>query len=90
MLIDPYIRHRYSVLFFGLLLSLGQSPILDPPGFETGVVEFLLAMNLIAAVLALDAGPVRRIALGVLAIAVVTRPAAAWLDQESLSVASQK
>jgi hypothetical protein len=88
MLIDLYIRHRYSVLFFGLLLSLGLSPILDPLGFETSVIEFLLAMNLIAAVLALDAGPVRRIALGVLALALVTRPAAAWLDQESLSVAS--
>jgi Ion channel len=88
MISDLYIRHRYGVLFFGLLLSLGVSPILDPLGFETSAIEVLLALNLIAAVLALEPGTARRVALAVLAIALVTRPAAAWLDQGSLSVAS--
>lgn len=88
MIGDLYIRHRYGVLFFGLLLSLAVAPILDPLGFEMGTIEALLAMNLIAAVLALEPGPVRRAALAALAVALVTRPAAAWLDQESLSVAS--
>lgn len=88
MIRDLYIRHRYGVLFFGLLLSLAVSPILDPLGFETSAIEFLLAMNLIAAVLALDPGPVRQAALAVLGIALVMRPGAAWLDQGPLSVAS--
>lgn len=88
MISDLYIPRRYGVLFFGLLLSLAVAPILDPLGFEMGTIEALLALNLIAAVLALDPGPVRRAALAVLAVALVTRPAAAWLDQGSLSVAS--
>jgi hypothetical protein len=88
MIRNLYIRHRYGVLFFGLLLSLAVAPILDPLGFETSTIEVLLAMNLIAAVLAFDPGPVRQAALAVLAIALVTRPGAAWLDQGSLSVAS--
>jgi hypothetical protein len=85
---DIYTRHRFGVLFFGLLLSLGLSPLLDPLGFDTGVAEGLLAMNLIAGVLALGPGRARQAALGVMAIALVTRPAAALLDQASLSVAS--
>jgi hypothetical protein len=88
MIRDLYIRHRYGVLFFGLLLSLGISPVLDPLGFETSVVEALLALNLVAAVLALDPGPVRRAALVVLGVALVPRPAAASMNQRSLSVAS--
>ena len=39
---DVYTRNRYGVLFFGLLLSLVLSPVLDPLGFETSVVEALL------------------------------------------------
>jgi hypothetical protein len=85
---DIYTRHRFGVLFFGLLLSLGLSPILEPLGFDTGVAEGLLAMNLIAGVLALGPGRARQAALAVMAIALVTRPAAALLDQASLSVAS--
>jgi hypothetical protein len=88
MLRDLYTGNRYGVLFFGLLLSLVVSPVLYPLGFETGVIEALLAMNLIAATLALDKGPTRRAALLVLVIALLTRPAAGWLDQHSLSIAS--
>ncbi|MBL8198386.1 MAG: two pore domain potassium channel family protein [Chromatiales bacterium] len=85
---DVYTRNRYGVLFFGLLLSLVLSPVLDPLGFETSVVEALLAMNLVAATLALDRGPVRRTVLVVLAIALVTRPAADFMNQGDLSIAS--
>jgi len=88
MVTDLYARHRYRVLFFGLLVSLAVSPILDPLGLATGVIEALLAINLVAAVLALDAGPVRRAALAVLAIALLTRPAAAWLGEGGVSLAS--
>ena len=85
---DVYTRNRYGVLFFGLLLSLVLSPVLDPLGFDTSVVEALLAMNLVAATLALDRGPVRRTVLVVLAIALVTRPAADFMNQGDLSIAS--
>jgi Ion channel len=88
MLPDVYTRNRYGVLFFGLLLSLVLSPVLDPLGLETGLVEVLLAMNLVAAALALEHGPVRRMVLVVLAIALVTRPAANWMDQGGVSIAS--
>jgi hypothetical protein len=84
---DVYTRNRYGVLFFGLLLSLVLSPILDPLGFKTSVVEALLAINLVAATLALDRVPVRRVALVVLGVALVTRPAAGWLDQDAVSIA---
>ena len=88
MLPDIYTRNRYGVLFFGLLLSLVLAPVLDPLGLETGLVEVLLAMNLVAAAVALDRGPVRRTVLVVLAIALVTRPAADLMNQSEVSIAS--
>ena len=88
MLPDIYTRNRYGVLFFGLLLSLVLSPVLDPLGLETGLVEVLLAMNLVAAAVALDRGPVRRTVLVVLAIALVTRPAADLMQYGDVSIAS--
>ena len=89
MISDLYVRYRYGILFYGLLLSLGLSPILDPLGFETSVIEVLLAINLVAAVFSIAPGPVRRVAVAVLVVALILRPAAAWLDQRVLSVASQ-
>lgn len=83
-----YLSHRFRMLFFGLLLSLIASPIVEPLGFETSVVEALLGINLIAAVLALEPGRVRRVALALLAVALVTRPAAAWMDENAVSVGS--
>lgn len=88
MLSDLYTHRRYRILFFGLMLSLVVAPILGPLGFETGVVEALLAMNLVVAVIALDPGPVRWGALTALAVTLVTRPAAAWLEADAVSVAS--
>lgn len=83
-----YAEHRYSVLFYSLLLSLSLPPILEQAGITDGGVEFLLGANLLAAVSALDRGPVRAAALTILPLALLARPGAALLDQGALSRAS--
>jgi hypothetical protein len=67
---------------------LAIAPAVRPFGFRGAVVEALLATNLVAAVLAVGAGNLRRAALVVLVVALAAPSAAAWLDQPALSTAS--
>ncbi len=83
-----YASHRYSVLFYSLLLSLSLPPILEQAGITDGGVEFLLGANVLAAVWALDRGWVRATTLAILLIALIARPAGVWLSQEALSTMS--
>ena len=46
-----YHRHRYAVLFYTLLVTLGIAPLLAALGFSTNTLQILLAFSLLAAVL---------------------------------------
>ena len=48
---SAYHRHRYAVLFYTLLVTLGIAPLLAALGFSTNVLQILLAFSLLAAVL---------------------------------------
>ncbi|MEQ1800872.1 MAG: potassium channel family protein [Gammaproteobacteria bacterium] len=83
-----YSEHRFGVLFYSLLASLLVSPVIHPLGLSGGVVEALLAVNLLAAALAIDRGPLRKVALATLTVALVARPGAATFGQDAVAVGS--
>ena len=83
-----YAEHRFGVLFYSLLASLLISPVIQPLGLSGGVIEALLAINLLAATLAIDRGPLRRVALTTLTVALVARPGAATFGQDAVAVGS--
>lgn len=84
-----YAAHRYAILFGSLLATLGVLPLLRPLGFDGDWFEVFLAGNLLAAVLTVGKGWLRRMALTVLAMALVARVGAAWLGLAAMSGASR-
>jgi hypothetical protein len=68
--IAVYRRHRFSILFYSLVITLGVAPLLKTIGTESNVIETFLAVNLLAAVLgeALDRGMWWLVLLGIVPI----------------------
>lgn len=81
-----YIRCRYSILFYSLVLTLVAVPILNI--FKSGgiLIDSLLAANLMAAVLPVNIGKRRTILITVMIVVWLARPLALWLNQKTLSV----
>ena len=69
-LMSAYGAHRYRVLFYTLLLTLGTAPLLAALGFSTNGLQILLAFSLIAAVLGVQGQRWRTLLMLVAAIAV--------------------
>jgi len=80
-----YLHRRYAILFYSLLLTIAVGPALKAFRLETGLIEVLLAANVLVAVLPVGAGGARRILLGALGIAVAEWVVAVWLQQPALS-----
>ncbi|MEW6273482.1 MAG: hypothetical protein AB1689_29740, partial [Thermodesulfobacteriota bacterium] len=68
-LASRYLRRRYTVLFFSLLLTLGAAPLLEALEMRGGVLKLFLILNLAAA--AAGGGARARRVLAVLVVAVV-------------------
>jgi hypothetical protein len=87
-LVRAYLARRYAILFYSLLLTLGAAPLLAALHFEGGLLQFFLALNLLAAVVGL--GDRRPSCLWLLlGLAVLTvRLAALWLHTNGLATAS--
>ena len=54
--------HRYAVLFYTLLLTLGAAPLLAALRFSTDLLQILLTFSLLAAVLGVGVGALLRVA----------------------------
>lgn len=80
-----YLERRYTILFCTLLFTLVASPVIAAFGGEGDVIEVLLAACLLAAVVPLNAGKYRNLALALMAIALLARPVAARLGYPTLS-----
>ena len=80
-----YLRRRYTILFYTLLLTMLAAPALATFGLEATPVEVLLAVSLLAAVLPVAVGRLRRVVLTCMALAWLGRVAAEWSDQPGLS-----
>jgi hypothetical protein len=79
-----YLRWRYAILFYSLLLTLAVGPLCSALGFRANLLELFLAMNLLAAVLPIGVRKTRRILLTILGVAFVGRGALAWLGRPVL------
>lgn len=59
-LLRSYASHRYTILFYSLLVTLGAAPLLEALRLDAGLLEFFVGLNLLAGALGLDAGWKRR------------------------------
>jgi hypothetical protein len=69
--------HRYAVLFYALLVTLGAAPLLTALGFDADLLQIFLAFSLLAALLGVPRPGRRMILLTVAAVAIGLRVAPA-------------
>jgi hypothetical protein len=62
-LLRSYATHRYAILFYSLLATMGAAPLLAALGRDAALLEIFLALNLLAASLGLEGGWKRRVFL---------------------------
>jgi hypothetical protein len=80
-----YLRRRYAYLFYTLLFTMVAAPGFAALEISGGLIELLLAANLLAAVLPVRAGKGRRVLLITMSLVWLARAATAWLDHPALS-----
>ena len=80
-----YLRRRYAILFYTLLLTMVVSPLVGAFELNGAMIELFLAANLLAAVLPVKAGIHRRFLLAAMVVVWLVRPTAAWFDHPALS-----
>jgi hypothetical protein len=66
-----YALHRYAILFYSLLITLGAAPLLAVLGRDVALLEIFLAVNLLASALGFEAGWKRRVLLALTVTALV-------------------
>ena len=85
---SAYFQHRYTILFYSLLLTIAAGPLFASMGYGTDLIELFLATNLVAAVIPVRRRSGRRLLLVILIAALIIRLATGWLNQATLAVAS--
>ena len=80
-----YLRRRYAILFYTLLLTMVALPLLAAFELTGALIEFFLAANLLAAVMPVGTGRSRRVALIFISVLWLARPATAWFGHPELS-----
>jgi hypothetical protein len=83
---NAYLSRRYTILFYSLLITIVAGPVLSAFELSGILMELLLAANLLAAVMPVNAGRSRRFIFVVMFIVWLARPVTAWLDLPVLSV----
>src|SRR5262245_26783459 len=86
-LLRAYVRCRFGVLFYSLLLTFAAAPLLSLLGFSTNLIELFLSFNLIAAVIPFGVGRTRRALLVVVAVILLVKLVAAASGSSSLKTA---
>src|SRR5262249_34249765 len=80
-----YFRRRYTILFYSLVFTMAASPIVAALGWRGAVIESLLAANLLAAAIPINAGKTRTFLLAAMAAGWLARVLAAWSGHSRLS-----
>ncbi len=62
-LFRAYASHRYAILFYSLLITIGAAPLLAALGRDAALLEFFLALSLLAGALGFESGWTRRVVL---------------------------
>ena len=80
-----YLRRRYAILFYMLLLTMVAAPVFAAFELEGSLIEVFLGANLLAAVMPVSAGRGRYVLLTIVTAAWLARPATVWFDYPALS-----
>ena len=80
-----YFQRRYTILFYTIILTVLASPMIATLGLSGALIESLLAANLLAALMPVNAGRNRNVLLAVMTAGWLARPATAWLGHPVLS-----
>lgn len=80
-----YLRQRYTILFYTLMLTMVAAPIFAALEFPGVLIESLLAANLLVAVLPVSARRGRSTLLALMFLVWLARSAIAWLERPELS-----
>jgi Ion channel len=83
-----YLRHRYAVLFYSLLLTLVGVPITKVIGLTGNLLQVFVALNLLAAAVPLESRKGRWVLPVILLAAVLSRVGSVQIGQAGLSTAS--
>lgn len=81
---QSYLRHRHSILFYTLLVTMVAGPVLDTLKLNGILFESLVALSVLAAVMP-EAVKGRRLLLLLMAVAWPARVLTVWLEQRVLS-----
>ena len=80
-----YLRRRYAILFYTLLLTIVAVPLFAALKLKESLIDFFLAANLLAAVMPAGAGRGRYVLLTAVIVAWLGSPAMVWFDHPALS-----
>ena len=80
-----YLRQRYALLFYTLLLTMVAAPVFAAFELTGALIEFLLAATLLAAVIPVGTARSRRALLTVTVLVWLARPVTAWFGHPALS-----
>src|SRR4029078_1640341 len=83
-----YLSRRYAILFYTLLLTMIAPPVVAALKLTGGLIELLLAANLIAAVMPVSAAISRRALLALIGLLCVARFVFHWFEHSALSAIS--
>jgi hypothetical protein len=81
-----YLRRRYTILFYTLLLTLVAAPVIGALKMSGAFLESLLAASLLAAILPVSEVRSRPYLLLTMVVVWLSRPLAHWLDHPALAV----
>jgi hypothetical protein len=82
---DTYVRRRYAILFYSLLLTFFASPFMAALQLEPTIVRLLLAASLLLAVVPIGTGSVRRALMVLVIVALAGRLFAGYLGDIAVS-----
>lgn len=83
--LNKYLRHRYKVLFYTLLLTFLSAPILSALKWPGTLLELFLGASLLAAIMPVTSMRNRRYVLVAMIVVWLARPVADWLEHPALS-----
>jgi hypothetical protein len=83
-----YLRVRYMILFYSLILTFVAAPLLRVLGLKLGLVRLLMVGNLLLAVVPIDNRHGRRLLMGILVAALAVQLESSWLRQGAISSGS--
>src|SRR5215831_12996157 len=87
-LVFAYFKRHYALLFYSLLLTIAASRLVASVELGTDLIDWFLAVNLLAAVIPIAGRNERRLLPIIVIAALILRIATGWLNQATLAAAS--